>query len=82
MVDGRCLGHVVDIAFDLHSGCICGLIVPGDRGFWNMFKKNCELFIPYSQICKIGEDTILVEFYFNQGVRGYSSEEGRGKAVR
>ena len=77
VVDGRCLGHVVDIVFDLRTGCICGLVVPGERGFWNMFKKCNELFVPYNQICKIGEDTILVELYCNQGGRAYIADDGR-----
>ena len=63
VVDGKKLGHIVDIVFDLQSGVICGLVVPGDKNFWNIFKSGGELFIPYNQICKIGDDTILVELY-------------------
>ena len=61
--DGRKLGHVVDLVFDLPSGRICGLVVPGNKNFWNVFKGDPEIFIPYNQICKIGEDTILVELF-------------------
>lgn len=63
VVDGKRLGHIVDIIFDLGSGKICGLVVPGTKNFWNVFKNGTELFVPYEQICKIGEDTILVELY-------------------
>lgn len=63
VVDGRKLGHIIDIVFELQSGRITGLVVPGNCNFWNVFNKNNELFIPYSQICKIGEDSILVELY-------------------
>lgn len=65
VVDGKRLGHIVDIVFELQSGNICGLVVPGDKNFWNVFKSGGEIFIPYSQICKIGDDTILVELYSN-----------------
>ena len=63
VVDGRRLGHIIDIVFELQTGRITGLVVPGNNNFWNVFNKNSELFIPYSQICKIGEDSILVELY-------------------
>ena len=63
VVDGRRLGHIIDIVFELQTGRITGLVVPGNNNFWNVFNKNCELFIPYGQICKIGEDSILVELY-------------------
>ena len=61
VVDGRRLGHIVDIMFDLVSARILGLVVPGEKSFWNVFKNGNQLFIPYSCIVKIGEDTILVE---------------------
>ena len=63
VVDGKRLGHIVDIVFDLASGQINGLVVPGDKNFWNVFKSGGEIFVPYHQICKIGDDTILVELY-------------------
>lgn len=63
VVDGKRLGHIVDIVFELASGQIIGLVVPGDKNIWNVFKGGGEVFIPYNQICKIGDDTILVELY-------------------
>ena len=63
VVDGKRLGHIVDIVFDLASGQISGLVVQGDKNFWNVFKSGGEIFVPYNQICKIGDDTILVELY-------------------
>ena len=67
VVDGRKLGHIIDIVFDLPTGQITGLVVPGDKTFWNVFKSGGEIFIPYTQICKIGDDTILVELYSQSG---------------
>ena len=63
IVDGKRLGHIVDIVFELESGRVCGLVVPGDKNFWSVFKGGAEIFVPYSQIVKIGDDTILVELY-------------------
>lgn len=67
VLDGKRLGHIVDIAFDLQTACVLGIIVPGERSGWNIFKGNNQLFIPYGCISKIGEDTILVELQ-GQGV--------------
>lgn len=63
VVDGKRLGHITDIVFDLQSAKICGLVLPNSKSFWNVFKSGQDIFIPFTQICKIGEDTILVEFY-------------------
>ena len=63
VVDGRRLSHVTDVVFDLQTAKITGLVVPGNKSFWNVFKNGTELFIPFTQICKIGDDTILVELY-------------------
>jgi len=64
VVDGRRLGHIIDMVFELHSGRILGLVVPATKGFWSsMFKGGHELFIPYERICKVGSDTILVELF-------------------
>lgn len=58
--DGKRLGRLVDITFTC-SGKICGIIVPGDRKFFKSLTGNDNLYIPWKCICKIGEDTILVE---------------------
>lgn len=65
VVDGRRLGHIVDIVFNLENGCLLGVIVPGEKNFWSVFKGGMELFIPLCQIVKVGEDTVLVELYSN-----------------
>lgn len=59
--DGKRLGYVCDIEFDLKSGEIISLIVPKKIGFWGIFKKNDEYVIPWEKIKKIGDDIIIVE---------------------
>ena len=66
VTDGRKLGHIVDIVFDLPSGKINGLVVPVCSGGFNLFKPAQQAFIPFNQICKIGDDTILVEVFSDQ----------------
>ena len=65
-VDGKCLGHITDIIFDVGSACALGFVVPQPgEGFWGLFKSNKELFIPFNCVCKIGVDVVLVELYIN-----------------
>lgn len=61
VLDGRKLGHILDMIFDLSSARILGFVVPGERNGWNVFKSSGQLFIPYGCVVKIGEDTILVD---------------------
>lgn len=59
--DGRKLGHIIDIIFEQSSAKILGLVVPSSRSFINLFRPKEDIFIPYHNICKIGEDVILVQ---------------------
>ena len=61
VLSGKLLGNVCDIVIDFKQNCLLGLIVPGNKSFFNIFKCNNEIFIPIYNICKIGEDVILVE---------------------
>lgn len=59
--DGRRLGFVCDLELDLHTGKICGLIVPEDGNKWNIFCKSRYYYVPWRCIKRIGDDIILVE---------------------
>ncbi len=67
-VDGKCLGHVTDIVFDVVNACVLGFVVPDPNsgGFWGLFKGNKSLFIPFDCVCKFGVDSILVELYIEE----------------
>lgn len=66
-VDGKCLGHITDVIFDIVSAKALGFIVPqSSSGFWGFFKGGKDLFIPFNCVCKIGVDVILVELYINE----------------
>ncbi len=63
-VDGKCLGHITDVIFDVVTAKTLGFVVPqSGTGFWGLFKSNKDLFIPFNCVCKIGVDVILVELY-------------------
>lgn len=60
-IDGRRLGHIIDVIISLPNAVILGIVVPGEQSFWNVLKPCEPFFIPWQQITKIGEDAILVE---------------------
>ena len=61
--DGRRLGKIIDIVFEQCSGRILGFVVPGERR-WIWWNRH-DVFIPYHNICKVGEDVILVNVIYN-----------------
>ena len=58
--DGRRLGYICDLTVDICNGCILSIIVPGCNKFFS-FKKPDMINIPWCNIEKIGDDTILVK---------------------
>ena len=66
-VDGKCLGHISDMIFDVATACVLGFVVPtGSSGFLGLFKSSKDIFIPFDCVCKIGVDVILVELYIDE----------------
>lgn len=58
VTDGKNLGKVCDLAFFFPENKIKGIFVAGCKGF--RFSKS-DIFIPVSDIVKIGEDVVLVK---------------------
>ena len=59
--DGERLGFVCDLEFDIHSGCILKLIVPGPCKIWGILGRDHEYIINFCCIKQIGTDVILVD---------------------
>ena len=51
----------MDLELDECTGCIKALIVPGPARFWGFFGRDCEFFIPWCNVIRIGPDIILVD---------------------
>ena len=49
VTDGRSLGCIIDLVLDYHTGLVCGLVVPGEHRFFNLFKCD-QLFVPWLNI--------------------------------
>ena len=71
--DGRRLGFVCEIEFDVCDGRITAIVVKGEGGFLGVGKGG-DLVIPWDKIQKIGEDIILVD-----GIPPPPERCGRGK---
>ena len=58
--DGRRLGYVCEIEFDVCDGRITAIVGHAEGGLLGV-KRGEELVIPWDKIQKIGEDIILVD---------------------
>ncbi len=60
--DGRKLGRPTDVVFGEHA-CIEAILIPAPVGFLGMFKTDKEcLSVNWSNVIRIGDDVILVDF--------------------
>ncbi|MGM9521197.1 MAG: YlmC/YmxH family sporulation protein [Oscillospiraceae bacterium] len=55
------LGFVSDVVFDVVSGQLLSIVVPGPYKFLGLFGRSDDYIIPWESIRKIGDDIILVE---------------------
>ena len=61
-LDGRCIGKPMDLEFDPMDGRVTAMVVPGEFSLWDMLRgEKCGIVIPWGNICKIGDDVILVD---------------------
>ncbi len=67
--DGKKLGHIIDFLFDIESGQVKGVVVPGSR---KIFRKAEDIFIPLEKIRKIGGDVILVKLRVFEGNENFN----------
>ena len=58
ILDGKKLGRIIDITFDGASGQVLGIVLPGIKKF---MRKSEDIFVPISNLKKIGEDVLLVK---------------------
>ncbi|MDR3311415.1 MAG: YlmC/YmxH family sporulation protein [Oscillospiraceae bacterium] len=58
---GMRLGCVTDALFELNSGRIVALIVPGACRFLGLFGRGDDYVIPWECIKRVGDDIILVD---------------------
>ncbi len=59
--DGERLGYICDLIFDIKTGEILKIIIPGPCKIWGILGRENEYIISYCCITQIGEDVILVD---------------------
>lgn len=59
--DGQRLGFVCDLEFDLKTGCIHSIIVPGPCKVFGFIGRESEYVIDLCDIERVGGDVILVD---------------------
>ena len=58
--DCKRLGFVGDVDFDISTGKMLAIIVPGPGCVCGFLGREKEFVIPFGDICQIGDDIILV----------------------
>lgn len=61
VVDGSRFGYVGDLEFDIQSGQVRALIVPGRLRFFGLLGREEDMVFPWDSVKRFGEDIILVE---------------------
>jgi len=59
--DGKRLGVIIDMEFNLCEGRITAIVVPGTTKWLGFLKGGNDIVIPWEKIKKIGDDVILVD---------------------
>jgi len=67
LADGARLGFVCDLEFDIETGRVTSLVIPGPLRLLGIFGREEDYIVPWEAITKIGEDIILVRYE----VKGY-----------
>lgn len=67
--DGQRLGFIQDIEFDVCTGQIKCVIIPGPCRIWGILGRENEYVIDYNRICQIGPDVVLVEIEVDKCLR-------------
>jgi len=88
--DGQRLGYVSDLLFDIATGQVTALIVPGPCRMLGLFWHEDDYILPWECIRRIGGDIVLVEVpgAYRRGKRSrrpwftWQFEDGRSGTVQ
>ena len=61
ITDGSRYGFVGDVEFDLESGQVHALVVPGRLRLFGLLGREADRVVPWNSVRRFGEDIILVE---------------------
>ncbi|MBR2925483.1 MAG: YlmC/YmxH family sporulation protein [Clostridia bacterium] len=64
LADGRRLGKVMDLEFNIQDSRITALVVPSDTSLLQSLRgEKCGLVIPWEDVYRIGDDVVLVSIH-------------------
>jgi YlmC/YmxH family sporulation protein len=83
LTDGKRLGHICDIILSSVTKTVLGLVVPGER---KIFQAKEDIFIPWRNINKIGDDVILINIDLNGSQKvtrnnNHNADSGEGDFI-
>ncbi|WP_067838799.1 YlmC/YmxH family sporulation protein [Amphibacillus sediminis] len=58
---GKRIGHIIDLEIDVDQGKITDIIIGARSGISQLFNKQSEYTIPWSNIVTFGDDVILIK---------------------
>lgn len=70
IVDGSRYGFVGDVEFEVDTGAIKAVIIPGRLRWLGLLGREEDVVFPWSAVKRFGEDIILVEGGERRGRRG------------
>lgn len=73
-INGKRLGRICDIVISCATCKVTGLVVPSDRRF---FKNREDIFIPWRNVVKIGDDVILVRLFDSRCGQSFAAVNGQ-----
>ena len=62
ILDGKSLGCICDLIIEPADGKIISMVLPGPFRLAAIFGPEAGVCVPWANICKLGEDVILVKF--------------------
>ena len=74
--NGVRMGKIIDMIVDTSGREVLGLVVPGIR---KIFRANEDIFIPWCNISKIGDDVILVSLNAHSLTNVRKTKDNGGK---
>lgn len=63
--NGERMGYIYDFELNLEKGYIEAIVLSGSTKVLGLFGKSTDIIIPWSSIAKIGTDTILLDYKFD-----------------
>ena len=67
VTSGQRLGFIEDVEVEIPEGRVQALIVPGPCRFFGFLGRQDDYIIPWSRICRMGPDIVLVDVKPEEG---------------